>query len=273
MSEWWLGAPVSITGMHHSGTSTVAELLHRCGLYLGREDQLFASGSDNPDEYWEHKGFRAINERILRIYGGGRNLPPSLPAGWQEDERLRPLRSEAKRLLREFDGHERWGWKDPRNSLTLPFWKSLVPGVKVVVCLRNPLQVAFELSQRNRSSYASGLKLWTVYNQRLLSTLPTDRYIVTHYDTYFYRPQVELRRVLDFLRLPASDQLVARVSSSTLGNLRYGHVTTQQSLEADAYPQLFELYLRLCREAGWRHDHLIVSSTGGGEDVAGRPLI
>src|SRR5215217_8175819 len=93
MSEWWLGAPVSITGMHHSGTSTVAELLHRCGLYLGREDQLFASGSDNPDEYWEHKGFRAINERILRTYGGGWDLPPALPAGWHEDDQLLPLRS------------------------------------------------------------------------------------------------------------------------------------------------------------------------------------
>ncbi len=248
------GAPVCITGMHRSGTSTVAQLLYRCGLYLGREDQILASGSDNPDGYWEHKGFRAINQRILESYGGGWDLPPSLPPGWHLDERLRPVRSEAQALLREFEGREPWGWKDPRNSLNLQFWTSLLPEAKVVICLRNPLEVALSLRRRAMSSYAFSLNLWTIYNQRLLEVLPEDRYIVTHYEAYLYRPTVELRRVLDFLRLPASDILVARARSSTLKPLRHHHVTTQELLEANVPEETFRLYLRLCRYAGWDYD-------------------
>jgi len=273
VSERWLGAPVCITGMHRSGTSTVAQLLHRCGLYLGPQDQLFASGPDNPDGYWEHKNFRAINERILGTFGGGWDLPPSLAAGWYEDERLRPLRSEAERLLREFDGHERWGWKDPRNSLTLPFWMDLFPEVRVVVCLRNPLEVAQSLRKRAMSSYAFSLNLWTIHNQRLLDALPEDRYIVTHYETYFYRPTVELRRVLDFLRLPASDQLVARARTSTLKSLRHHSVTTQQLLEANVSPQLSDLYLRLCRQAGWDDDRPFFPRRPDGGDATEEVLV
>lgn len=269
MSERWLAAPVCVAGMHRSGTSTVAQLLHRCGLYLGPQDQLFASGPDNPDEYWEHKGFRSINERILRTYGGGWDLPPSLAAGWHKDERLRTLGSEAEHLLREFEGRERWGWKDPRNSLTLPFWMDLLPEVKVVVCLRNPLEVAQSLRKRAMSSYAFSLNLWTIYNQRLLDMLPEDRYIVTHYEAYFYRPTVELRRVLDFLRVPASDQLVARARSSTLKTLRHHSVTTEKLLEANISPQLFDLYVRLCQQADWDDQPSFPGRPDGGGTAEG----
>lgn len=232
----------------------VAQLLHRCGLYLGPEDQISASGDDNPDGYWEHKGFRSINERVLGAFGGGWDLPPSMSAGWHEDDRLIPLRSEAERLLRGFEGHERWGWKDPRTSLTLPFWMDLIPSLRVLVCVRSPLEVALSLRRRAMSSHAFSLNLWQTYYERLLAALPEDRYVVTHYEAYFYRPTVELRRVLDLLRLPASDQLVARARSSTLKDLRHHVVSPGRAPEAGIPAGLFELYSRLYREAGWAQD-------------------
>lgn len=246
--------PVCIAGMHRSGTSTVAQLLYQCGLYLGREDKVFASGSDNPDGYWEHKELRSINERILEVFGGGWDLPPSLPAGWHTDRRLRALRSEAEKALGEFEKHERWGWKDPRNSLTLPFWSELLPEARVVICVRNPLEVALSLRRRAMSSRAFALNLWWTYNRSLLDALPEDKYVVTHYEAYFYRPTVELRRVLDVLNLPASDQLVARARSTTLKDLRHHSMTTRQLLEANVPRQLTKLYERLCQLAGWNGD-------------------
>jgi hypothetical protein len=248
-------APVCIAGMHSSGTLTVSQLLHRCGLYLGHESEIHASGSDNPDGYWEHKGFRSINEKILSTFGGGWDLPPSPPPGWIEDHRLQPLRNEAQRLLDNFAGRKRWGWKDPRNSLTLPFWTGEVPEVKVVVCVRNPLEVALSLRRHAMSSYAFSFNLWWLYNQRLLDALPADRFIVTHYETYFYRPTVELRRVLDFLGVPASDQLVARARSTTLKDLRHDRVATGDLEKAGAPPQLLDLYSQLCRLAGWENGY------------------
>jgi hypothetical protein len=120
-----------------------------------------------------------------------------------------------------------------------------------VVCLRNPLEVAQSLRKRAMSSYAFSLNLWTAYNQQLLDALPDDRYVVTHYETYFRRPTVELRRVLDILELPASDQLVARARSCTLKPMRHHSATTHQLLESGVSSRVSDLYLRLCREADW----------------------
>jgi hypothetical protein len=257
-------APVCVAGMHRSGTSTVAQLLYRCGLYLGKENELRAARSDNPDGYWEHRRLARINERILETLGGGWDLPPTMEDGWHEDERLSTLKMKAKQVLRDFEGHEPWGWKDPRNSLTLPFWTNLLPETKVVVCLRNPLEVARSLYERGYSSHAFSLNLWMTYNQRLLDALQEGRCIVTHYQAYFHRPRKELRRVLDFLELPASDRLIAHAHSTTLKKgLRSYHTTTQKLLKSDAPPQLKDLYLRLCREANWGHKAPAVSEQTG----------
>lgn len=253
-------APVCIAGVHRSGTSTVAQLLYRCGLYLGEQKDLRGARRDNPKGYWEHRELARINERILESFGGGWDFPPSLEDGWQEDERLSSLKAKAKHLLQGFEDHEPWGWKDPRNSLTLPFWTSLVPEPKVVICLRNPLEVARSLHQRGYSSQAFSFNLWMTYNVRLFDTLQEGRYIVTHYQSYFYRPQAELRRVLDFLELPASDRLIAHACSSTLKKrLRSHHVKTRQLLKTNAPPEMKDLYLRLCREANWGYEVAAVS--------------
>lgn len=246
----------------------MAQLLHRCGLYLGQKNALYGPQPANPDGFWENREYVSINAQILRTLGAGWDFFPSLADDWHEIERLHSIRAQAKRLLQGFEGHEPWGWKDPRNSLTLPFWISLLPEMKVVVCLRNPLEVARSLQERNGSSYAFGLNLWTTYNQRLLDVLPPSQYIVTHYEAYFYRPQIELRRLLDFLRLPASDQLVAYARSSTLKDLRHHSVTIQQLLDADVPEQVLEVYLRLCRKADWDHDYpTALDSTNGSEEA------
>lgn len=247
-------APVCITGMHRSGTSTIAQLLYRCGLYLGPENDLFAPKNENPDGYWENKKFVNVNEKIFRAYKSGWDLPFSLASDWHEDERLLPIKIEALRLLKDFEGHDPWGWKDPRSSLTLPFWLSLLPNSRVLVCLRNPLEVALSLRKRGNSSYAFGLNLWEIYYRKLFESLPPDQYVVTHYEAYFYRPKVELRRILNALRFPASDQLVAFARSTSLKGLRHHSLTTQDLLESEASPELVQLYLRLCRQADWNQD-------------------
>ena len=238
-------APVCIAGMHRSGTSTVAQLLYRLGLYLGREEDLFAASSANEDGFWENSHLVGVNEAILREYGSGWDFPPTLEPGWQQSKRLAPLRDEARRFLEEFHGQEPWGWKDPRTSLTLPFWLELLPDTKVVVCLRNPLEVANSLRKRGSASILFGLNLWKIYNERLLENLEEDRYIVTHYESYFYRPQAETRRVVDLLGMPASDQLISLVRSRVIRGLRHHVLTLEDLREFDPSGQVGELYSRM----------------------------
>jgi hypothetical protein len=248
-------SPVCVTGMHRSGTSTITQLLYKCGLDLGDERNLFAAAPDNPDGFWEDKRFVQINEGIFKRYGRGWDLPPEFGPGWHKDERLDLLRADARLLIEEFDErHTQWGWKDPRNSLTMPFWMSLLPNLKVVLCLRHPLEVSHSLSQRSHSSQAFGFNLWTTYNQRLLSNLSEDQFIVTHFEAYFYRPLEEIRRVLDFLRLPASEQLVAQARSSTIKPLLHNSVSEEDVAKSEVTPEVHDLYRRLCQMAEWEDE-------------------
>src|SRR4051794_6148952 len=106
--------PICITGMHRSGTSMVARLLHASGLHLGAESDLMAPQPDNPDGFCEHLKFLAINEDRLNGQGGGWDYPPA-PEFLAYEGACGLLRHRAEALVHEFEGHEPWGWKDPRN--------------------------------------------------------------------------------------------------------------------------------------------------------------
>ncbi len=253
---------VCITGMHRSGTSMVAKLLHESGLYLGPDANFNPPGPANADGHWENRRFVRLNRRVFKELGGRWDRPPPVPASWTED-RFRPLRAEAEALLAEFVGREPWGWKDPRNCLTLPFWRTILDPVRVIVVVRNPLEVAASLSKRDGLPRAQGLALWQVYNQRLLDAVaPSDR-VVTHYGMYFRDPEFELRRVLSFMGLAADEAIIERASAARKDELRHHRLATEDLFEADVAPAIVALYGDLCREAGWRDSGPAEEGTSG----------
>ena len=54
----------------------LTRLLHACGLYLGPKEELMPAQADNPDGFWEHLGFVALNDELLNELGGAWDLPP-----------------------------------------------------------------------------------------------------------------------------------------------------------------------------------------------------
>jgi GT2 family glycosyltransferase len=226
----------------------VTKLLHLCGLYLGQEGDLMPSTPDNPDGFWENVKFVELNEKILSELGGGWDFPPSMPDRWDE-ERFLHLKARAEVLLREFSDHEPWGWKDPRNNLTLPFWLGFFPKMKIIICLRNPIEVALSLHRRNFLSYSLSMALWNIYNKRVLEFALPEHRLITHYDAYFHDPQAELRRILDFLNMSVPEEVLKQCSSATKANLRHYRFTTQHLLNADVPPDVFNLYRQMCAEA------------------------
>jgi hypothetical protein len=130
---------ICVAGMPRSGTSLVTQLLHRCGLNLGPPEQLMHANVNNQDGFWENLRFVRLNERLLATSGGTWFAPPAT---------LRPtpkITAEAASIVAQFEGQEPWGWKDPRNALTLPFWGALLPSMKVLVCIRHPVETASSL--------------------------------------------------------------------------------------------------------------------------------
>lgn len=239
---------ICVAGMHRSGTSMIARLLSLCGVYLGSPDNLSHSGPDNREGFWENPDFVELNDNLLATIHAGWDLPPS-EFEWAPRPELAASLAKATQLIERSAVHQRWGWKDPRNSLTLPFWLRLIPNLKVIVCLRNPLEVARSLTVRNGTSLAFGLNLWRSYNLAVCSFASKQDRLVTHYEAYFSDPRGELRRVVDFLSIPASDEEIGQACLTATSDLRH-HKIPPELLAAQVSPQIMGLYSELCAEAG-----------------------
>src|SRR4030095_12061509 len=236
---------VCIAGAHRSGTSMLTRLLHACGLYLGPESALMPPQADNPEGFWEHLGFVALNDELLNELGGAWDLPPKADQNFT-DPHLDPLRMKARLLIEGFDSASVWGWKDPRNSLTLLFWQDLLPRLKTLIMLRNPLEAAHSMRERNGTSYSFGLRLWEIYYRRLIEATKEQERLVTYYDSFFEDAERELRRVAEFVGLP--DAEVANAAALVTKQRRHTHFTIDQLIEAHVSGKVIELYRVLIAE-------------------------
>jgi GT2 family glycosyltransferase/glycosyltransferase involved in cell wall biosynthesis len=237
---------ICIAGAHRSGTSMLTRLLHACGLYLGPKHELMPAQADNPDGFWEHLGFVALNDELLSQLGGAWDLPPKSDENFAHT-RLDPLRLKARMLIEGFDSPSVWGWKDPRNSLTLPFWQDLLPGMKTLIMVRNPLEVAYSMKERNGTSYSFGLRLWEIYNRRVIETANEANRLVTHYDLFFENAETELRRIANFIGLP--NAAVSKAAALVKRRRRHTHFTVEHLIDARVAPEVIELYRALNAEA------------------------
>jgi GT2 family glycosyltransferase/glycosyltransferase involved in cell wall biosynthesis len=224
----------------------LTRLLHVCGLYLGPENALMPPQTDNPDGFWEHLGFVALNDELLNGLGGAWDLPPAANENFK-DPRLDPLRMKARMLIEGFDSRDVWGWKDPRNSLTLPFWQDVLPGMKTIIMVRNPLEAAHSMRERNGTSYSLGLRLWEIYNRRVIEAASEQNRLVTHYDLFFENPEVELRRIGAFVGL--ADKQIASAAALVKTRRRHTHFTVEHLIDSRVAPEVIELYCALIAEA------------------------
>jgi hypothetical protein len=241
--------PICVAGMHRSGTSLVARLLAASGVYAGSRAELVEPAPDNPEGFGESLPFLRLNDAVLARLGGFWDRPPAMPPGWAVSPRLSSLRRDAATLIARFRGQEPWFWKDPRNSLTVAFWREVIPDLRVVVCVRSPQEVVASLERRGGPDAAAGWALWLAYNRRVLAEVPAERLVVTHYEAYLFDAPAELRRVVRELDLPISrgaiEQACAVVSPRPAGSARGGGaVGAIMPVEVEA------LYRELCAAAG-----------------------
>src|ERR1051326_4869403 len=194
---------VCVLGMGRSGTSLLTRVSNLIGLYLGPERRLLEPNDGNPTGYWENSEIVEINNLILAKYGGSWDDPPDLPPGWEGASSLDQLRQRARALLQDtYSESQLWGWKDPRNCLTLPFWQQLLPEMRYVICLRNPLDVARSLERLYGFSLEKSSKLWLTYVSSALVHSDGQPRLRIFYEDLIEDSQTELRRLAQFLGKP-----------------------------------------------------------------------
>jgi hypothetical protein len=243
--------------MHRSGTSMVAKLLSQAGLYLGPDDALMPPASENPEGFFEHLDFVSLNDEVLNEAGAGWDCPPPISTDWTNTEFDRH-RERAHTLAVPLAEQGVWGWKDPRTSLTIPFWESALGPLRVVLVVRNPLEVVTSLHRRNGFSIALSLTLWQIYAERVLAATSPDQRFVTHFDAWFVDPMAEAKRLVSALGLPGWDA-EGDGPDPNIG-LRHHRQTLDDLRQADFPAVTIETYRALCQEAGWWE---------GGDSMAG----
>lgn len=195
---------ICILGMHRSGTSLLTRILNLIGVDLGSAEVLTTEPvADNPKGYWEHNEITSISDAILKRYGGSWDDPPLLPPGWETAAAIDDLRHHAHQLIQDqFAKVQLWGWKDPRSCLTLPFWQQLLPGMRYIICLRNPVDVARSLEHRDSLSAEKSSYLWLTYVSSALSHSEGKPRLVIFYEDLMDDCLRELHRLAEFLGKP-----------------------------------------------------------------------
>jgi O-antigen biosynthesis protein len=155
-----------ITGMHRSGTSLTSSLMESAGVNIGM--RLMGAVPSNPKGHFENLDFVEFHERTLQLQDCSQE-------GWTLSQTISippQLRDEAKLIIEKNSGSDFWGWKDPRTTLFLDFWKDLLPQAYFVFTYRSPWEVVDSLYRRGDKIFVDNpiyaLEVWIHYNKLIL---------------------------------------------------------------------------------------------------------
>ena len=185
--------PIVVLGMHRSGTSAVARVLNRMGIWLGSDENL--------SRRWEHLLVQAANEEILGALGGHWSAPPELDQGWADDPALRSVESTSSKALHDLAARPAYAWKDPRTCLTFGYWRARLTEEPVIVLVyRHPIEVADSLQRRDGLRPAHSLALWERHNSGALAAADGRRTVVVPYSDLVADPQAVAASIYGALR-------------------------------------------------------------------------
>ncbi len=263
-------APVIIIGMHRSGTSMMTGMLEDLGLFIG-------ANKDNNDE---SNFFQRMNDWTLKQAGGSWDNPKMIDAllanqdvrGLVLDYFRLSLRSPRQMFFLGWQNYLKgqrlealttpWGWKDPRNTYTLPLWLELYPNAKVIHIYRNGIDVAESLRvrwqkdlehvqktyQRQKSLFAfvpkvrtfplsvrcsdlgDGFRLWEQHVERAHSHVRAlgDRAIEVKYEDFLAQPFYQLKRLADFSGVSADDKRLEHLVKEVKSPRSYAYQKNQE---------------------------------------------
>jgi hypothetical protein len=203
---------VLVLGMHRSGTSLCSHLLSALGVDMA--DKIPGPGATspvpaNPRGHWERWEIVEFHDRILSLFNRdylGRFHDFALPVAWWADPRVVQIRREMVAFLRQRMGDAYFGFKDPRTVRLMPVWHQIINELKlapkIVLCLRNPAQVARSLHARDGLDLANGEYRWLVHTIDFFRYASNFDFCAVEYEEWFDNPAANIEKLRKFLDLP-----------------------------------------------------------------------
>lgn len=155
---------IIILGMHRSGTSALTGVLSMLGANPG-PSLLPAVKDVNPKGFWEHAEIVATHDALLEALGSSWDDERPLPNNWWASLDIAVFRERLTEIiLRDFSHSPLWILKDPRLCKLLPLWLDILrdsgASPRFVICLRDPVEVARSLLERDGIPEAQAALLW-----------------------------------------------------------------------------------------------------------------
>ena len=156
-------AALLVVGAHRSGTSATARVLNLLGCDLPR--RLIEANPTNPAGHWESREVVALNGEILASSGAAWDDWSAFDRAWYASPVAQGFRARARAVLEgAFADSRLFVLKDPRLCRLLPFWLEAVRAFGaapfVVSPIRNPLDVALSLEERDGIDPSIGHLIW-----------------------------------------------------------------------------------------------------------------
>ena len=248
---------VVVLGMHRSGTSLCSNVLSALGVDM--VDRVEGPGHDqltaeNAKGHWERWEITAFHDRILGLFKRGYYEPTHdfpLPVAWWAQPQVAEVRREIAAFLEQRMDKSLFGFKDPRTLRLLPVWHQLFDELrlapKIVLCLRNPAEIARSLQARDGLDPDIGELRWFVYTTDFFRYIKDAEICVLEYETWFENPSVNVTKLRKFLDLPwhqSEFELEATVAGIVDADLRHDDPTGREARQ----PLVRSLY-RLARRA------------------------
>ena len=155
---------VLVLGMHRSGTSALARTINLLGAAAPNE--LLAPNEFNPRGYWESAQLLKLHDDLLASANSSWHDYRLLDPNWIEKEatRLGHRQRIKDAIIQTFGDASLFVLKDPRICRFAPLILSILDELKVcavaILPIRNPLEVAASLGERDGIARSKSLLLW-----------------------------------------------------------------------------------------------------------------
>jgi hypothetical protein len=202
---------VIVIGTARSGTSVTGGMLSSLGVDMGNVGYPTKS---NPRGAFEDRDFERFHKEMFNAIDGGKTYwdPPTRERVLEEkpavDARI------ARLIAEKAKGQSLWGWKHPRQVLTIDLFLPYVENPHFVMVFRNPLEIAYSSVEHTKNRARSvdlitGLKLANFYQKEMVDFL--DRYpqfpaILVTFDDIVRQPMKEAARLAEFLDIDLDEK-------------------------------------------------------------------
>lgn len=202
---------IIVAGMHRSGTSALAGMLHHNGIVMG-ETFIPGPAKENPKGFYENVEFRRINDRLLQIRGYSvKSFSPRIL--FQDREPDYKIRKNMKALIGSYTSrYKDWGWKDPRTCLTIGKWINVIynmgmkNSLKIINTKRTEEEIAFSMMARgNDGSEDQFIKLARTYQRHFESGIGSFEYLSINFDNLIYNTEDTAEIISQYLDFEIKD--------------------------------------------------------------------